>query len=166
MLEPKYIEIENTLENDIDNINIFCLVETQQTRNSIKTRDGTKYLSQMREKSDRKGGGLLVIWKNEELAMEHIVSDHPDILVSHVNIRKLDFILIIVYISTNDELRNINIYKELKKITSKYVNKKLIFLGDFNGHIEILGKQKLNKNGKTLLKFVEDNNLNILNLEY
>ena len=120
----------------------------------------------MREKSDRKGGGLLVIWKNEELAMEHIVSDHPDILVSHVNIRKLDFILIIVYISTNDELRNINIYKELKKITSKYVNKKLIFLGDFNGHIEILGKQKLNKNGKTLLKFVEDNNLNILNLEY
>ena len=165
LTQPKYIEIENILENDIDNINIFCLVETQQTRNSIKTRDSTKYLSQMREKSDKKGGGLLVIWKNEELALDHIVSDHPDILVAHVNIRKLDFILILVYISTNNELRNIKIYKELKKIASKYDNKKLIFLGDFNGHIEILGKQKLNKNGKTLLKFVEDNNLNILNLD-
>ena len=44
----------------------------------------------MREKNYEKGGGLLIVWKNEGLVMNHIVSDLPDILMAHINIRKLD----------------------------------------------------------------------------
>ena len=39
---------------------------------------------------------------------------------------------------------------------------KLLILGDFNGHIGVLGTQKLNRNGK---RVIENFNLNLSNLD-
>ena len=41
------IEIEKLLETN-DNTCMHCLLDTNQTRNSIKTRESTKYLSKIR----------------------------------------------------------------------------------------------------------------------
>jgi len=164
LTQPKMIEIENLLETN-DNINVYCLVETHQTRNSIKTRESTKYLSKMRNISDKKGGGLLIIWKDENLMFEEIIFQNPDILAVNININKQHFILILVYVASNDDKRNILIYKDLEKLYDKYKDEKLLFLGDFNGHIEILGNQKINQNGKKLMSFIDRFNLYILNLD-
>ena len=116
LTQPKMIEIENLLETN-DNLNIYCLVETHQTRNSIKTRDSTKYLSKMRNISDKKGGGLLIIWNDENLIFEEITMQNPDILVTHIMVNKQHFILILVYVASNDDKRNI---KDLEKLFNKY----------------------------------------------
>ena len=42
---------------------------------------------------------------------------------------------------------------------------KLLLLGDFNGHIGVLGEQKLNRNGKRVIDIIENFNLNLLNLD-
>ena len=38
-------------------------------------------------------------------------------------------------------------------------------MGDFNGHIGLLGKQKLNRNGKVVLNLMEKYNLILLNMD-
>ena len=75
------------------------------------------------------------------------------------------FVLIIPYLSTNNLSRNKQIYIELYQLINNNTDKNILILGDFNGHIGILGPQILNSKGKDMLKFAEDNNLNILNLD-
>ena len=98
--------------------------------------------------------------------MEEIPSTHPDVLVANVTLGNCSFRMIITYASTNDDNRNKNIYDVIyKNIENLEINEKLLILGDLNGHIGILGPQKINKNGKKILDLVEKYNLGILNLD-
>ena len=156
-IEEKIMEKENS---------IFCVVETHQKRNNIHINDNINFLSKMRETKDKKGGGIALIWnKNDAPKVEEIVSSHSDILVSKINIGDCSFYIIVVYMSTNDDNRNCILYKELGKFTEKFLNEKILILGDFNGHIGVVGPQKMNKNGQKLINFTDKYNLNILNLD-
>ena len=97
--------------------------------------------------------------------VKEIKNVNPDILVAKVIIGDTVFFMITVYVSTNDDMRNINIYNQLTKLLDTYQNEKLLIQGDFNGHTGIIGKQKLNKNGKKVLNLLEMFNLSMLNLD-
>ena len=73
--------------------------------------------------------------------------------------------VVIAYLSCNDNGRNNRIYKDLKNIKINMSTENLLIVGDFNGHIGSLGPQPLNANGKKMLKFVDEQDLNILNLD-
>ena len=61
--------------------------------------------------------------------------------------------------------RNEKIKKEVERIMEKEEGEAKIILGDFNGHIGLLGTQPLDKNGKTILSWLESYNLTLLNLD-
>ena len=162
--QPKMIEIEQLL--CVNDTSIFCLTETHQTRNTIKMNDDIQILSKMRNIKEKKGGGLMLLWnKNNGIKIEKIDTNHSDILLAFVEIGKCSFYLLLVYMATNDDLINIQIYKEVYKCIESFSNEKFLILGDFNGHIGTLGHQKMNKNGKKIINLVDKYNLHILNLD-
>ena len=138
------LEIENLL---IKNENsIFCLVETHQKRNNVHVNPIFKYINKIRLLNDKKGGGISIIWnKNNKFKLEEIPSTHSDVLITNVSLGSCSFRMIIIYASTNDENRNKNIHDVIyKNIENVEVNEKLLILGDLNGHIDMLGTQKIN----------------------
>ena len=50
-------------------------------------------------------------------------------------------------------------------MVNNVLDKDILVLGDFNAHIEVIGYQKLNKNGESLLNILEKCNLVMLNLD-
>ncbi len=66
----------------------------------------------------------------------------------------LKFTLIIVYISVKDITRNEFIEEEVLTI-GKNIHGKYIIVGNFNSHIGIIGKQKINNNGMRVLNISE-----------
>ena len=166
LTQAKMVEIEQAFNDDSPtNSKVFCLVETRQTRNNIKFSDSMKSINKMRKTGDKKGGGILILWKNNFINIEEIESSHTDLLVVKCTLGKYLFNMIVLYLSTNDEKRNIILDKEISKTVEKLNNENLLLLGDFNGHTEIIGKQKLNRNGKRVLSFGERYNLTLLNLD-
>ena len=151
LTQAKTIEIEKILAQD--EMSLCFLVETHLTRNSLKFDNNIKFLSQMRKLDDKKGGGLMIIWNNTRFTLEKIDTKHPDLLASSCLIGNLSFTIILVYISTNDNKRNDIIYGELNLLIEKYQHSKLVILGDFNGHIGIIGPQPINKNCRRFNKY-------------
>ena len=118
----------------------------------------------MRPIEDRRGGGLMLLHKEGRMTLEKENTKNCDIISAFCNYKKFDFRVIGVYISVDDQDRNKKIYSELRNILSNDPsNLPTVILGDFNGHIGFLGKQKINRNGHLLLNFVEDTSLIILN---
>ena len=76
-------------------------------------------------------------------------------------------IIIIVYMTTGDSNmvieENRKKYNEIRKFIQQHRETETIIMGDMNGHIGILG-EKINENGKLLLTFTEENDLEIGNL--
>ena len=122
-------------------------------------------ISKTRHCSDIKGGGLAVLFYRKHWNIEEYPSKHQDILVTEISKGFLNCLLIIVYASTNNPARNDIIYCELKTIVTKNNERNILILGDFNGHIGILGPQQSNANGKKLMNFTDDLGLLILNLD-
>ena len=165
LTQPKLFEIEDAINNR-DNLSITCLTETQLKSNSLHFNNNFLSLSKHRSSIEKKGGGLMILWKNNGgLTITEIETDHSDILMAQIKAGKFKFYIILVYISTNDDCRNNIIYKLLTDLTMKFQNENLLIIGDFNGHIGCLGPQPINKNGRKMLNFVDNSQLNILNLD-
>ncbi|KAK7065886.1 hypothetical protein SK128_009160 [Halocaridina rubra] len=63
-----------------------------------------------------------------------------------------------------DNERNEKIMKILEEGMESLQNKqRVILLGDFNGHLGYLGPQKINKNGRNVIHFIEKWNMSLLN---
>ena len=125
-----------------------------------------RYLNQMRKREDKKGGGLMIVWKeSEHINMEKIENKNEDLMVIEGTINKMKIIFLLVYMSVNDAGKNLKLKKEIEEIITKYqnMNMNIIVLGDFNGHVGFLGKQKLDKNGKMILDHMEKFKLTLLN---
>ena len=102
----------------------------------------------------------MIAWRENKLVeVQEVDCTNPDILVGK-------FILILIYFATAaDNARTNLIEKELYKQIEKFSNRNLSVLGDFNAHIGLIGKQKLDRNGKKVLNLMEHFNLSLLNLE-
>ena len=116
----------------------------------------------MREKHEKKGGGLMLIYKEKNVQVEKIETKNNDILIAKCKILNEEIKIILTYMAVNDIELNKTITKELKH-NFKQTPKKCMVLGDFNGHVGFLGPHPTNKNGEILLDFIDKNNLIMLN---
>ena len=82
----------------------------------------------------------------------------------NVIIGDLEFSLIFVYFFTNADYRNGKVTIKIKTL-SKFENKEVMVVGDFNGSYRHDWQPKLNKNSKIVLEFIINYNLNIINFE-
>ena len=63
LTELKLFELEGILQNRCE---IMCLTETQQKRQKLVESEGIEKIEGMRELQDKKGGGLLFLWKQKD----------------------------------------------------------------------------------------------------
>ena len=68
LTKPKAVELETILDNN----DIICLTETQQKVEKLNFSKGIKTLVNMREKHEKKGGGLMPIYKEKNVQVEII----------------------------------------------------------------------------------------------
>ena len=122
--QVKMLEIEEYLYNS-ENINLFCMLETHQKRNTIKRRDKTRNITKMRNLSDRKGGGMEILWiENENIEIEEIECKLSDLLCINVRVHNLRFKALLIYLSTNDNCRNRELIKEAEILVSQFEGEK------------------------------------------
>ena len=153
------------------NIDFIGITETQLRERVSENNNGFNMENKGRSKWLKKGGGVGYIYKDNKInILEEIDvgSDmkHEDVLALLIEYNKFDKYLIIVSYMTVEgpEAKDDNTKKFncIKNIIERYPKQKIILMGDMNAHIGILG-EKINNNGKRLLDFAENQNLEILN---
>ena len=169
LTNTKIIDIANLMKMENK---IMCLTETQLKYGKVDIPDGIEKVERMREHKDKKGGGLLILFqKSSGIKITEMEAKHRDILHALVEIGTASFHLLLVYLSVinkpEDKSRNNVIRKEIEAIIDKTAEKEeaLMVLGDMNGHIEGLGYQKEDENGRTVLNWMNNFGLTLLNLE-
>lgn len=112
----------------------------------------------------------MILYKNDsEINLKTEVSKHKDILEVRGKILMLKIKLILVYFSVVhnevDKHNNLEIKHEVEKKIEKVEDEALAIIGDFNGHIGILGEQRVDANGRIILEWINKYNLIILNCD-
>ena len=156
------------IETNITENKIYCLTETQQKYDRLSISQGIAKIESHRENKDKKGGGLMILYKENQTEIEKIETKQKDILYAKCKIATLEIKIVLVYFSTgnseDDKRRDEKIRKECEDIIQNCSDgEKLIVLGDFNGHIGFIGYQKIDRNGKMILEWMNDFNLILLN---
>ena len=131
------------IEADLYESDILCITETHFNFMKVNLSNQTDYINQMRPKDDRKGGGLMMIYKKDLVEIENEETKSKDILSVLCSIHGFKFKLVGVYLSVNDISRNKEAYKELTSLTKSDLPTAI--LGDFNAHVGFIGKQKINQ---------------------
>ena len=154
LTQPKIIEIEDLLDQNT----VFFLTETHKRDNSIRFNNNSNFLHKTRNIIDKKGGGLMIVWnKDSKFEFVELPNDNKDILITKNKINNYIFYSIIVYFSASEHKINIELKKEIDKISKelgKIDNIDIMILGDFNGHVGFLGKQDKNNNVELILKII------------
>ncbi len=100
LTKVKYTELEEL----IDDKSILCLTETQKKVRNIIARDDIKILDNMREIKDKKGGGIMMLYKESKgLKFKKIISQSNDLLHVKGEMWGWNIRIIIVYFSVNDK---------------------------------------------------------------
>ena len=103
LTQDKIVEIDEKMTSNM----LFCLVETQLTRKKFRRRNYMREITKMRKLDDKKGGGLMITWKEDPgITVEEIITDHDDILAVRTDVCKIKFNIILVYMATKDDSRN------------------------------------------------------------
>ena len=163
----KLFEVEEILKNQCD---VICLTETHQKTEKLEISKGIEKVECMRKLQDKKGGGLLVLWKQKFKAIGHSTKS-SDILHVEFRVKMTSFHIILVYFSVankeEDRIRNKQMRKEVEKIVGKLedLNQIYLVLGDMNGHTGLIGYQKENENGKMVKDWMNNFGLVLLNLD-
>ena len=109
---------------------------------------------------------MMLIW-NKEAGLE--VSEKrckiKDIMITKLMIRGMEIYMFLVYFSVSDAELNEEIYQKIIENIRILEDKNIIVLGDFNGHIGLIGEQPVNKNGKIVLRLMEESNLVLMNID-
>ena len=97
LTNTKAIDITQFLREKCD---IMCLTETQLKYDKVGFPAGIERVESMREFKDKKGGGLLILFKkNGGIKMTKMETRHRDILHTRVEIANATFHLVLVYLS-------------------------------------------------------------------
>ena len=153
----KAIELESLFGNN----DILCLTETQQKMEKVNFSKNVKYVTSMQDVEEKKGGGLMILYKNGNILMKKIETIHKDILIIQCQIYGLELRMILIYMSVSNYDANKHLMKNIQDHIQNIKN--YIILGDFNGHTGFLGPQPTNKNGELMLDLIDNNNLILLN---
>ena len=93
LTKVKAIELENLFGNK----DILCLTETQQKLEKNNFSKNVKYVTSMRDVKEKKGGGLMILYKNGNILMKKIETIHKDILIIQCKIYGLELRMILIY---------------------------------------------------------------------
>ena len=101
--KTKYSELEETFFKNNEEINIVCLTETQNRHEKVKIHDKLSTHFAMREKGEKKGGGIQVIYlRTKQLRIEKIENKNKNLLELEGEIKGFDLKMIIVYFDTKN----------------------------------------------------------------
>ena len=147
--------------------NIICLTETHEKYKKVDIPGRYKQVVKRRKLNDKKGGGMMIL-VDQGMSVDPDTNEcqggNPDLL--HVKIRAeegMSLMVMLIYMDTKDQMRNTKLQNDLDKMIEEKEHEKRIVLGDFNGHIGYIGKQKKDINGKYVDSLVENFNLVLLN---
>ena len=156
-------------------LNRKTLTETQKTMDNIRMGENVVSHSAMRDKKskEKKGGGLMLIHrKNKRINFEKVENKNKNLMEMEGECFGLKLRVILVYFDSDKtkeggQTRNKALKTEIEKAMEKAKDndEAILVLGDFNGHIGILGHQKENQHGKIVLKWIEEDGLTLLNLD-
>ena len=161
----KFIELSNLINKN----KFIFITETHMNYDNLKPNDDIICINKMRKENDKKGGGISMLYKKDcNMVISEIEVNNPDILCVKIATKITQMIIITVYVSVlnkqEDKIRNMKIQKEMEKLLMDFNEDKILIIGDFNGHIKEIGKQKENYNGKVMKNLVDRHSLEILNL--
>jgi len=106
LTEAKYVE----LCREVKKRTVLCLVETQKKFLDFQTDSNLDRIDSMREIGDRKGGGIMVLYKEEEsLHLQKREEGHADVLRMEGRIGGMRVTIIVVYLRTGSE-QEVRIY--------------------------------------------------------
>ena len=101
--------------------NIFCFTETKVENLNFKP-IGLKIFSKQRHKREKKGGGLMIGYKEDrKITMEEINVESNDILAIEGLIRGCKTRIILVYMDSNKQTREID-FKRNRKLQAQAEN--------------------------------------------
>ena len=111
---------------------------------------------------------MLLHKDKKEIDLQQTKTKLKDMLVVKGTIKKYKTTIILVYLSVvkgeEEKKANEDMKKEVRRHIENCEDEELIFLlGDFNGHIGILGNQQLNYNGKLVMDIKTECDLILLN---
>ena len=163
----KYAE----LEGEIGEGTILCLTETQKKINDIKMSERIRSIESMSSLTDRRGGGLLVLYREGgKVELEREGSRSKDILEVSGKIGGVKVKIVLVYLATGQggaaEI-NEGIMEEIREKIGRAEERGegVVLLGDFNGHLGYLGHQEESITGAIVNRMIEQCGLNLLNID-
>ena len=128
-------------------------------------------------RQDKMGGGVALIYKKDRnIRLEEIDIGNgemsEDIIAMRVECKggqneTESFVIVIVYMTVEGERakrENKEKYKIINGIVKEYARERIIVMGDMNGHIGIMLGERINKNGEMLLEFMDELNMENLNV--
>lgn len=147
---------------------IICLNETHEKYSSVEIPDQYQYIAKRREISDKKGGGLMILTNrcdssDDDDKVQEIKVDNPDVLAVNMLVEGTKITIVLVYMDVKDQKRNEKIRKDINAVIQANESEKLMVLGDFNGHLGLVGNQRVDQNGKYLLSLMEKESMILLN---
>ena len=166
LTEDKWIEILEETGDD----SIMPNGNTKKV-DDIKIVKDVMIIQTMREMQDRRGGGLLIMYKEKEkYDLQKMTTRSTEILHVEGEIGKEQIMIVLVYMKTGNDNEtkehNKKIIEEIGQIVeeTEIQQKATIVLGDFNGHLGYLGNQEENMNGKLINKMIQED-LILLNID-
>ena len=177
-LKMKYINIQGLtkskiveLQKLIEQNTILFLVETQLKEDKIEVGRCFEKIDQMRNKNDKKGGGLSVLYRKDnslEIEVEKVETKSKELLMLDISTKKDKYRVILVYFSiltSENAPRNEALQREIAGYLDNTAGEKLLILGDFNGHIDELGYQKQDRRGDMVMEWIIDYGMVLLNMD-
>ena len=156
--QVKAVELEEMMKTN----ELLCLTETQQKIEKTKLKKSTKYLTTMRTQEEKKGGGLMIMHKSNNITIEKCSATNNNLMITKCKAYGETFKLILVYMSVDDTNQNKEIMEEIEKAIEN-TKEDFIIMGDFNGHVGFLGNHPMNKNGELLCNLIDKHTLVLLN---
>ena len=167
----KKFELQRLFQKDGNALEILALVETHVREDRFAWNKEWKIHEKRRKDGEKKGGGLLIVYKeNSNIKLDAVEVDNSDLLVLKGTIGTHKIKLILVYYTTRSSTGS----KEInQKITNNLKgtmeqtdeDESMILMGDFNGHLGMAGEQRLDENGRILKELADEYNLVIGNLD-
>ena len=170
LTNEKYTELQEELKEKT----ILCMTETQKKVDNIKRGEKIGAYSSMRQKEEKKGGGIMVMFEEKdglEVEEVNIVGKNSDWMMVRVKEGGEEWKVAVVYLGTGGGgetleknkiiLREIGI--EVRKAERE--EETVFVVGDFNGHLGYIGYQEENENGKLINEFMSENDLILMNCD-
>ena len=168
-------EIEQVVMHE--NWDIIMFTETHwRGKFKGKKMGGYRKMVSNRECNSKKGGGLAIYWKEdidvrewEGLGLENNICKERMWMSIQDKNNMHEYVIGLVYVATNKKAHdewNDELYGILNAEMSvlDQLNKNVMIMGDFNGHVQWEGTSEENKNGKRVRNFTEEHNMDIVNL--